>query len=79
MVGLTRAFLYAGARRVVVSLWEVNDLAVPDLMTEFYRALREGMAPATALRGAKVAFLQSEMAGYRHPYYWAGFVLVGGR
>ena len=79
MVGLTRAFLYAGARRVVVSLWEVNDLAVPDLMVEFYRGLREGLAPADALRRAKVSFLKSDTAGYRHPYYWAGFVVVGGR
>jgi len=79
MVGFTRAFLYAGAERVAVSLWPVNDGVTPEIMVGFYRGMRGGMGVAEALRAAKVGMVQSGVAGYRHPYYWAGFVVVGGR
>ena len=76
LVGLTRAFFYAGAPRVVASLWEVNDLATAELMKRFYRAmLQEHLRPAAALRAA-----QSEMSHdprWASPYFWAGFVLQG--
>ncbi len=76
LVGLTRAFLNAGASRVVVSLWSVEDRATAELMTRFYRGvLGEGLAPAAALRSAQLS-LRSE-ARWRAPYYWAGFVLQG--
>jgi CHAT domain-containing protein/Tfp pilus assembly protein PilF len=77
MIGLTRAFLYAGTSRVVVSLWEVNDLATPELMKAFYRGMKDGVAPSDALRQAKLAMLRSGVAAYRHPYFWAAFVGVG--
>jgi len=77
MVGLTRAFLYAGSPRVVVSLWEVNDLAMPEFMKKFYDGIRRGENAATALRRAKLAMLQSDSPAYHHPYFWAPFVLVG--
>jgi CHAT domain-containing protein len=66
--------MYAGAARVLASLWSVEDRATADLMTSFYRGmLREGLSPAAALRKA-----QLEMAGKRKsPYYWAGFSLQG--
>jgi CHAT domain-containing protein len=76
MVGLTRAFLYAGARRVAVSLWEVNDLATADFMKSFYQNMK-GAAPAMALRDAKQAMIHGASPAYRHPYYWAPFVLTG--
>jgi CHAT domain-containing protein len=79
MVGFTRAFLYAGAERVAVSLWPVNDGATPEIMEGFYRGMRSGQAVAEALRAAKVGMMKSGVAGYRHPYFWAGFVVVGGR
>jgi CHAT domain-containing protein/predicted negative regulator of RcsB-dependent stress response len=79
MVGFTRAFLYAGAERVAVSLWPVNDGSTPEIMEGFYRGMRGGMGVAEALRAAKVGMVRSGVAGYRHPYYWAGFVVVGGR
>jgi len=79
MVGLTRAFLFAGARRLAVSLWPVNDDSTPDFMREFYRRMRSGASPSDALREAKLAMLKSDTVSYRHPYFWAPFVLMGAR
>lgn len=76
MVGLTRAFLYAGARRVAVSLWEVNDLATADFMKSFYEGMKSG-TPAAALRAAKLGMIHSPSPAYRHPSYWAPFILTG--
>ncbi len=76
LVGLTRGFMYSGASRVVVSLWNVNDQATSELMARFYRRmLKDNQRPAAALRMAQV-----EMWGqrkWRAPYYWATFVLQG--
>ena len=76
LVGLTRGFMYAGARRVVVSLWNVNDKATAELMARFYRGmLREDKTPAAALRTAQMEM--SRQRQWRSPYYWAAFVLQG--
>lgn len=76
LVGLTRGFMYAGARRVVVSLWNVNDKATAELMTRFYRGmLRENKTPAAALRTAQLEM--SRQRRWQSPYYWAAFVLQG--
>jgi CHAT domain-containing protein len=76
LVGLTRAFLYAGAPRVVASLWQVNDHATSELMTHFYRGmLQEGLRPAAALRAAQRRIAQDPR--WASPYFWAGFVLQG--
>jgi CHAT domain-containing protein/Tfp pilus assembly protein PilF len=72
MVGLTRAFLYAGARSLLVSLWPVSDLSTPELMAAFYRDLGAG-SKAEALRRAK---LDRILAG-EEPYRWAPFILAG--
>jgi CHAT domain-containing protein len=76
LVGLARAFIYAGAPRVVASLWEVSDLATAQLMKSFYRGmLQRHLSPAAALRAA-----QRELSRDRRwtaPYFWAGFVLQG--
>jgi CHAT domain-containing protein/tetratricopeptide (TPR) repeat protein len=77
LVGLTRGFMYAGAARVLASLWSVEDQATAELMGSFYRGmLRDGLTPAEALRRA-----QLEIAGkkpvWKSPYYWAGFSLQG--
>jgi CHAT domain-containing protein/tetratricopeptide (TPR) repeat protein len=77
MIGLTRALLYAGARSVVVSLWDVTDRSTADLMERFYRALRNGMPVSGALRQAKLAELRSAVPSSRHPSRWAAFVLQG--
>jgi CHAT domain-containing protein len=76
LVGLTRGFQYAGAARVVASLWPVEDRATERLMTRFYRGLwSEKLPPAAALRAAQLA-LRAERP-YRDPFFWAGFVLAG--
>ncbi|MGH9845294.1 MAG: CHAT domain-containing protein, partial [Blastocatellia bacterium] len=76
LVSLTRGFMYAGAARVVVSLWNVDDEATAELMAAFYRkVLKEGRSPATALRAAQLAMWSTEK--WRAPYYWAAFTLQG--
>jgi CHAT domain-containing protein len=76
LVGLTRGFMYAGAPRVVASLWQVDDAATADLMREFYKAmLVEGMQPAAALRAAQVRTWQRNQQ--LSPYFWAAFTLQG--
>jgi CHAT domain-containing protein len=77
MVGLTQAFLFAGTRAVVVSLWNVNDRAASGLMEHFYRELASGAPPRAALRLAKLRLLRSERETDRHPSIWAPFVLIG--
>ncbi|MBI1762769.1 MAG: CHAT domain-containing protein [Acidobacteria bacterium] len=77
IIGLTRAFLYAGAESVVVSLWNVNDIATASLMKAFYKNLRQGQNKDDALRQAKLELLRGQQPAWRHPYYWAPFVLVG--
>jgi len=76
LVSLTRGFMYAGAPRVVVSLWAVNDWATTDLMVRFYHGmLKEGMRPAAALRAAQLSLMNDKR--FVSPYYWAPFTLQG--
>ena len=78
VMGLTRAFMYAGAPTVGVSLWSVADKSTADLMTDFYRRLLssgEGTSSSSALRGAQLAMITGKK--YSAPFYWAPFVLVG--
>lgn len=74
--GLTRGFMYAGARRVVVSLWNVNDKATAALMQRLYvEMLRSKKTPAAALRAAQMQLLRTRQ--WQSPYYWAAFVVQG--
>jgi CHAT domain-containing protein/Tfp pilus assembly protein PilF len=76
LVGLTRGFMYAGAPRVVASLWSVRDEATAELMKRFYRGmLKEGLRPPAALRAAQLSMWKEKR--WEAPYYWAGFVLQG--
>jgi CHAT domain-containing protein/Tfp pilus assembly protein PilF len=76
LVGLTRAFLDAGAKAVLVSLWQVEDRATAELMRRLYEGiLQQGLPPAAALRQAQISLWQG--GDWRAPYYWAGFVLQG--
>jgi CHAT domain-containing protein/Tfp pilus assembly protein PilF len=76
LIALTRGFMYAGAARVVASLWKVDDAATAELMGEFYKQMfTNGLKPAAALRAAQVKLSQQKR--WRSPYYWAGFVLQG--
>jgi CHAT domain-containing protein len=76
LIGLTRGFMYAGASRVVASLWKVDDVATAELMGRFYRAmLEEGLRPAAALRRAQIEMQQQKR--WADPYYWAAFTIQG--
>jgi CHAT domain-containing protein len=76
LVGLTRDFMYAGAPRVLVSLWSVDDEGTSELMTRFYKKmLQENLKPAAALRAAQIEMSQEER--WQDPYYWAAFTLQG--
>jgi CHAT domain-containing protein/predicted negative regulator of RcsB-dependent stress response len=75
IIGLPRAFLYAGARSVIASLWKVDDDAAVTLMKAFYSRLQQGEDTAQALRGAQLELLRN--ARLSDPYYWAAFVLEG--
>ena len=73
LVGLQRAFLYAGTPAVVTTLWKVDDRASFVLMREFYDQLMKGRGPAEALRGAQGTAMQE----FPHPFFWAAFGLTG--
>jgi len=76
LVGITRGFMYAGASRVVVSLWSVSDRATATLMADLYgEMLQKGRTPAAALRAAQLTMMQRPQ--WRNPYYWAAFVVEG--
>ncbi len=76
LIGLTRGFMYAGAARVVVSLWSVSDRATAELMTKFYkRIFKKELTPSAALRSAQVRMWGKRK--WQAPYYWAGFVMQG--
>jgi CHAT domain-containing protein len=73
LLGLTRAFQYAGARSVLASLWSVGDESTAKLMTRFYRYLRDGSSKDEALRAAQREMIQAQA----HPFHWAAFQLSG--
>ncbi|MEM9328121.1 MAG: CHAT domain-containing tetratricopeptide repeat protein, partial [Bacteroidota bacterium] len=78
IVGLSRALLYAGAKNLIVSLWQVADQSTAELMIQFYQTHltdTESSTLSASLREAKLKMLKSE--DYAHPYYWAPFILVG--
>jgi CHAT domain-containing protein/tetratricopeptide (TPR) repeat protein len=76
LVGLTRGFMYAGAQRVMASLWQVDDQATAELMKHFYHELlKENLRPAAALRSAQIEM--SKSSRWSSPYYWAAFIIQG--
>ncbi len=77
LVGLSWAFLRAGAHNVIAALWEVNDASTPQLMDKLYAELSQGWDPATALRAAKLSLLRSDTV-FSKPFYWAPFQLYSG-
>jgi CHAT domain-containing protein len=76
LVGLTRGFMYAGAPRVITSLWQIEDRATANFMGRFYEAiLLQGLRPSAALRAAQVSMWKDKR--WQAPYYWAAFTLQG--
>ncbi len=78
LVGLSWAFLRAGAGSVVAGLWDVTDQSTAKLMGDFYAQMTAGATPADALRAAKLKLVHSQGA-YKKPFYWAPFQLYAGR
>jgi CHAT domain-containing protein len=77
LVGLSWAFLRAGAHNVIAALWEVSDASTPQLMDQLYQELSRGQDPASALRMAKLSLLKSDSV-FKKPFYWAPFQLYSG-
>jgi CHAT domain-containing protein len=77
LVGLSWAFLRAGAHNVIGALWDVSDASTPRLMDEMYAAIQKGKPPAEALRQAKLSLLHSNDS-FRRPFYWAPFQFYTG-
>jgi CHAT domain-containing protein len=76
LVSLTRGFMYAGAPRVVVSLWSVSEMGTTELMVRFYSGmLKNGLRPAAALRLAQLSLMKEKR--WESPFYWAPFILQG--
>ena len=73
IIGFTRAFLTAGAKQVISSLWRVSDLTSAILMKHFFRELKKGVSTDEALRAAQLKVMKD----YPHPAYWAGFRTEG--
>ncbi len=77
LISLARGFVYAGCPSLVISLWEVEDLASADLMEHFYAGLRKGRSKAAALREAKLHYLHESDQLHAHPYFWSGYIVMG--
>jgi CHAT domain-containing protein len=75
LIGLSRAFFYAGARSVVATLWNLNDRFAAEFVERFYRELNQGHSSEEALRRAKVAYVNHPR--YSHPFYWSSLVMLG--
>jgi CHAT domain-containing protein/tetratricopeptide (TPR) repeat protein len=77
IMSLARAFIYAGVPNIVMTLWTVSDRQSYELMVGYYRQLIAGRSTETALRRAKLKYLEQATPSYQHPQYWAGYILVG--
>lgn len=77
MLSLSRSFLLAGSESIIHTLWPVDDRASFRIIEEFYSELSKGNSKATSLRNAKLLYLESAYPSFMHPYYWAGYQLVG--
>jgi len=77
LVGLSWAFLHAGAHNVIAALWEVSDESTPRLMDSLYQGLEDGLPPSAALRQAKLSLLHSQ-GSFRKPFFWAPFQIYTG-
>jgi CHAT domain-containing protein/tetratricopeptide (TPR) repeat protein len=77
VLGLARAFQYAGARSLLVSLWPVSDRSTAELMRLFYSRLQDGEGKSEALRAAQTELVEAGAAESSHPFHWAAFQLIG--
>ena len=79
-ISLSRAFSYAGCPSVIMSLWKVPDNQTKEIMVGLYESLNQNLPKDAALRNSKLNYLKNSSESlYNHPFYWAGFVLMGER
>jgi CHAT domain-containing protein len=76
IVGMSWAFFVAGVPTTVVSQWKVDSEATSEMMVEFHKNMKKNKSKAESLREASVKLMKN---GYDHPYYWAGFIVVGNK
>jgi len=74
LLALSRTFFYAGARNVIASLWDVNDVSTAEIMKNLYIQLKTGLSPAEALRNAKLRMLRGRERLWQDPHFWSAFV-----
>lgn len=74
LLALSRTFFYAGARNVIASLWDVNDISTAEIMKNLYVQLKAGLSPAAALRNAKLRMLHGREQSWQDPHFWSAFV-----
>lgn len=77
VVSLAMGFFYAGVPNVMMTLWSVPDQSTSEIMTLFYKELKNGVGKADALRNAKLKFLVTADENTSDPYYWAAFTMIG--
>ncbi len=77
VLSLARGFFHSGANSVVSSLWKINDASTSEIMTDFYKNLKDNQSKTLALNNAKRSYLKKHSLSEKSPYYWASFVLIG--
>jgi len=77
IISLARGFFYAGIPSVVMTLWEIEDHSSADLMAIFYKNLKKGLPSDIALQRAKIAYMEKAGKLQSHPYFWAGYMVIG--
>ncbi|MDO8970542.1 MAG: CHAT domain-containing protein, partial [Saprospiraceae bacterium] len=80
IISMARAFSHAGAKSIVTTLWDVDDVASKDLLVDFYQQLQQGKTKDAALQQAKIDFLtknRGDGGAMMHPFFWAGFIAIG--
>jgi CHAT domain-containing protein len=77
ILSLARGFLYAGSRSAVMSMWAVDDISASEVIHSFYRNLRSGKTKSSALRNARISYLEDALQKRSHPYYWSALVIYG--
>jgi CHAT domain-containing protein len=76
-MSLANACFYAGAQSVVATLWSVQDNTTYEIIVSFYDYLQKGYSKDKALQAAQLDFINSHSKDFHHPYYWAGFTVIG--
>ncbi len=77
VLSLARGFFHSGANSVVSSLWRINDASTSEIMTDFYKNLKDNQSKTLALNNAKRSYLRNHSLSEKSPYYWASFILIG--